>query len=214
MISPRFEAIRQRLTPLALVFAVVVAWLLPLAPAQAATAPSATPPAWQQLRQELGSLQEQPGLHTNRQAQRLADLSRLETAIDDPSKPATVVNNTSHNLGVFVRSHRQDPQRPATFAVLAPGHETDDDEEIVALFLPAGVPVSWPGHHADSLANAARVARLLPGQALRVSDAEGAQGYGMNLPAFALETESADLVALPAFSQNDLDAQSETAPVD
>lgn len=229
MISPRLQAIRQRLTQLALVLAALVAVLLPLAPARAATTPSATAPsagappatapsaaapAWQQLRQELDSLQKQPGLYTSQQAQRLADLSRLETAINKPGKPSTVDNHTSHNLGVFVRSQRQAPDQPAAFAVLAPGHETDDDGETVALFLPANVSVSWAGHPATSPAATARVARLLPGQELRVSDAEGAQGYVLNLPAFALETEGADLAALPSLSQKDLDAQPETAPVD
>jgi hypothetical protein len=219
MIPPRLQAIRQRLNQLALVLAALVAMLLPLAPARAATTPSATAPsaaapAWQQLRQELDSLQKQPGLYTSQQAQRLADLSRLETAINKPGKPSTVDNNTSHNLGVFVRSQRQAPDQPAAFAVLAPGHETDDDGETVALFLPANVSVSWAGHPATSPAATARVARLVPGQELRVSDAEGAQGYVLNLPAFALETEGADLAALPSLSQKDLDAQPETAPVD
>lgn len=212
MIPPVFPVIRQRLIPL--VLAALVAVLLPLAPARAASAPADSSPAWDQVRQELDSLQNQPGIYTTQQAKRLADLSRLETAIDDTSNRPTVDNATAHNLGVFVRGKRQPAEQPASFAVLAAGHETDDDVDTVALFIPANVPVSWPGRAPESGATPARVARLLPGQELRVSDGEGAEGYRLNLPAFALETESADLASLPALNQGELDAQPETAPVD
>jgi hypothetical protein len=214
MLTSFLPALRRRLTALALGLAALAATLLPLAPAHAASAPADASPTWQQLRQELDTLQNQPGIFTSQQARRLADLSRLESAIPDTSDRPTVDNATTHNLGVFVRGKRQPPEQPATFAVLAPGHGTDDDVETVALFIPANTPLGWPGHPGESGATAARVARLIPGQELRVGDGEGGKGYALNLPAFAVETEGADLATLPAFSQDELDAQPETAPVD
>jgi hypothetical protein len=211
MDHPLLLALRRRL---ALVLATLVAVLLPLAPARAATIPADASPALQQLHQELESLQNQPGIYTSQQARRLADLSRLDTAIGAADGRPTVENATTHNLGVFVRGKRQAADQPARFAVLGADHETDDDAETIALFIPADEPLSWPGHPADSGTTPARVARLLPGQELRVSEGEGGKGYRLNLPAFRLETESPDLDNLPALSQADLDAQPETAPVD
>jgi hypothetical protein len=208
------SALRRRLSRLVFALAALVAVLLPPAPAQAASTPTEAPPAVAALRQELDSLQKQPGLYTSQQARRLADLSRLETAIGPATDRPTVDNATTHNLGVFVRGKRQDPEQPAPFAILGAGHETDDDAETVALFLPADVPLSWPGHPAETGTTPARVARLLPGQELSVSEGEGGKGYRLNLPAFSLETDSPDLAALPSLSQADLDTQPETAPVD
>ncbi len=212
---PILPALQRRLARLILAATALLALWLPLAPAHAATTVSADPlPVWEQLRKELDSLQAQPGIYTAQQARRLADLSRLETAINDPSGRPTVANATTHNLGVFVRGKRQAPDQPATFAVLGAGHETDDDAATVALFVPANVPLSWPGHPAETGSTAARVVRLLPGQELSVGDGEGAKGYQLDLPAFAVDTDSADLASLPSFTQDDLDAQPETAPVD
>jgi hypothetical protein len=207
----------RHLTRLVLGLAALVALLLPLAPAHAASSPTDTPPAVAALRQELDSLQNKAGVYTVQQARRLADLSRLETAIGSATDRPTVDNGTTHNLGVFVRDKRQDPEQPAPFTVLGAGHETDDDAETIALFIPADVPLSWPGHPAESGTTSARVARLLPGQELSVSEGEDGQGYRLNLPAFRLETpgtERTDLAALPSLSQSELDAQPETAPVD
>jgi hypothetical protein len=215
MTSPILPALHRRLARLILAATTLLALWLPLAPALAATSAPATPlPLWDQLHKELDSLQNQPGLYTTQQARRLADLSRLETAIDDPSNPPTVDNGTTHNLGVFVRGKRQAADQPATFAVLGAGQETDDDVATVALFVPANVTLSWPGHPAESGSTVARVVRLLPGQALSVSDGEGAKGYQLDLPAFAVDTDSVDLASLPSLNQDDLDAQPETAPVD
>jgi hypothetical protein len=58
------------------------------------------------------------------------------------------------------------------------------------------------------------VVPLLPGEELEVNDAEGAKGYAFNLPAYGLESESASLGALPSFSQEELDSQPESAPID
>ncbi len=215
MTLPILPALRRRLIRLVLVATTLLALMSPVAPAQAVTSAPAAPPAvWDQLRKELDSLQTQPGVYTTQQARRLADLSRLDTAIDDPSHRPTVDNGTTHNLGVFVRGKRQAPDQPARFAVLAAGHETDDDVATVALFVPANVPLSWPGHPAESGATAARVVRLLPGQALSVSDGEAGKGYQLDLPAFALETDGTELTSLPSLTQDELDAQPETAPVD
>lgn len=214
MLTSILQAWRSHLLRLALSLVALIALLLPLAPAQAAATPAASSSALQQFQKELDSLQTQQGIYTVQQARRLADLSRLETAIGDSNDRATIENNTSQNLGVFVRSKRQNSEQPATFVVLGSGSETDDDFETVALFIPANVPVSWPGRQLETATTPARVARLLPGEELRVSDPVEAPGYQLNLPAFTLETEGADLGALPSFSQEELDAQNETAPVD
>jgi len=214
MWTPTLQAWRRHLLRLALSLVALIALLLPLAPAQAAASPAASSPALQQFQKELDSLQTQQGIYTVQQARRLADLSRLETAIGDSNDRPTIENNTSHNLGVFVRSKRQNSEQPATFVVLGSGSETDDDFETVALFIPANVPVGWPGRQLETGTTPARVARLLPGEELRVSDPVETTGYQLNLPAFTLETEGADLGGLPSFSQEELDAQNETAPVD
>lgn len=214
MIVHTLQAARTRLIRLTLGLAALIALLLPLAPAHAAASVTAATSVIQQFKQELDSLQQQQGIYTVQQARRLADLSRLETAIGGSNDRPTVENYTSHNLGVFVRSKRQSTGQPASFVVLGAGSETDDDFESIALFIPANVAVSWPGKPLETGATPARVVRLLPGEELRVSDPESSTGYQLNLPAFALETESTDFGALPSFSQEELDVQPETAPVD
>lgn len=214
MISPILSSLPRSLSRWVIGLAAVLALLLPLAPAHAASAPPDAAPAGDPWRKELEGLQNQTGLYTVQQAKRLADLSRLDTAISDSSDRPTVDNATAHNLGVFVRAKRQAPDQPATFAVLGAGHQTDDDVETVALFIPANVPVSWPGRQPEAAATPARVARLVAGEELLVSDGEGARGYLLSLPAVSLDAESTDLAALPSFSQDDLDRQPETAPVD
>jgi len=215
MVTCLLSSPRRHLTRILSALLAFVVWLLPLAPARAASAPPDANPAWEQVHKELDTLQNQQGLYTVQQARRLADLSRLETAITDSSDSPTVDNTTTHNLGVFVRGKRQPADQPATFAVLAAGHQTDDDQgQTVALYVPANVAVSWAGRQGESGTTPARVVRLLPGVELQVSEVAGSGGYGLNLPAFAIEIESADLAALPSFSQEELDAQPETAPVD
>jgi methionine-rich copper-binding protein CopC len=215
MLTSSLLPLRLPLTRWAAGLLIVLALLVPLAPAHAAATSPASAPSLASLRQELDALQGQQGLYTIQQARRLADLSRLETALAESDHRPTVDNATVHNLGVFVRSKRQAGDLPASFAVLAAGEETDDDFETVALFIPANVSVSWAGREPDSGATPARVVRLLPGEHLRVNDAEGTKGgYVLNLPAFALETEASDLAAIPTLSQAELDAQPATAPVD
>jgi hypothetical protein len=214
MLTSVFPTLRHRLLHLTVGLLALLALVFPLAPAQAELSSNDTSPAWQQLRKELDTLQGQQGIYTIQQARRLADLSRLDTALADSNDRPTVDNATTHNLGVFVRSKRQAADQPATFAVLGAGQETDDDAETVALYVPANVPVSWAGREPDSGATPVRVARLLPGEDLRVSEAEGGKGYVLNLPAFTLDTEASDLAAFPSFSQAELDAQPANAPVD
>jgi hypothetical protein len=79
---------------------------------------------------------------------------------------AQLRNDSSHNVGVFLHFKKDPPERPAPFAVLAPGHETDDDFDLVGLYLPADVALSWPA--GDEPATAApRLARVPDGQQLR-----------------------------------------------
>ncbi|MEB3325608.1 MAG: hypothetical protein VKM17_09785 [Cyanobacteriota bacterium] len=206
--------LRSQLRQMGIVFAILAGLLLSPATALADAATAESSAVVQQFQKELASLQTQQGIYTVQQARRLADLSRLETAVSNSTDRPTVENNSSHSLGVFVRSKRQTADQPATFVVLGPGHETDDDFASIALFIPANVPLSWPGRLPETGTTPARVVSLLPGQALEVSDTESSKGYQFNLPAFALESESAELGALPTFSQQELDAQPETAPVD
>ncbi len=214
MIAPLLSSLHRPLSRLVLTLVALVALLLPLAPAHATALPGDQPQGIQEWRDELTTLQNQQGTYTAPQARRLADLSRLDTAITDPSDRPTIANGTSHQLGIFVRSKRQPADEPATFVVLGSGHETDDDVETTALFIPANVPLSWPGRPAETGATPSRVVRLLPGQELQVSDSPGSSGYRLNLPAFAVDIKGADLAVLPSLSQSELDAQPETAPVD
>jgi hypothetical protein len=214
MLTRLLHTWRQRLTRFLLGLTTLIALFLPLAPAHADAPAGETSLLVQEFQKELGSLQTQQGIYTVSQARRLADLSRLDTALADSTDRPTIANNTTHSLGVFVRSKRQRDDQPATFAVLGSGHETDDDYASVALFIPANVPVSWPGRQPETGATPGRVVPLLPGEELEVSDDEGAKGYAFNLPAYALESESASLGVLPSFSQEELDGQLESAPVD
>ncbi|MEB3323916.1 MAG: hypothetical protein VKM17_01105 [Cyanobacteriota bacterium] len=213
MITPIMKSLHLHLPRVAILLALLFSFLLSPATARAAVA-SVPPGILQQFQKELDSLQNQQGVYSVQQARRLADLSRLDTAISGSDERPTVANNSSHSLGVFVRSKRQSADQPATFAVLGPGHETDDDFVTLALYVPANVPLGWPGRQMETVTSPARVLTLLPGEALEVNDPEAGAGYALSLPAFALESESAELGALPGFTQQELDAQPESAPVD
>jgi hypothetical protein len=208
------STLQIQLRRMGMVFAILLSLLFAPTTALADAASAESSPLGQQFQKELTSLQTQQGIYTVQQARRLADLSRLETAIASSNDRPTVENNTSHSLGVFVRSKRQSAEQPATFVVLGSGHETDDDFASLALYIPANVPVSWPGRLPETGTTPARVVPLLPGEALEVNDTEAPTGYQFNLPAFALESESSELGALPTFSQQELDAQPESAPID
>lgn len=214
MITPIMKSLRFHLPRVAILLALLFSFLVSPATARAVAVASVPQGILQQFQQELDSLQNQQGAYSVQQARRLADLSRLDTAISGSDERPTVANNSSHNLGVFVRAKRQNADQPATFVVLGPGHETDDDFATLALFVPANVPLRWPGHQSETGASPAQVVTLLPGEALEVNDPEAGAGYALSLPAFTLGSESADLGALPGFTQQELDAQPETAPVD
>jgi hypothetical protein len=139
---------------------------------------------------------------------------------------AQLHNDSSHNIGVLLHFKKDPPERPAPFAVLAPSHETDDDFELVGLYLPAEVALSWPDG-GESATTGPRIARVADGQQLRLSDpiadpaapaaALEAPTYRLNLPlADLLDDKAAATFAAerPAFSQADLDAQPESAPTD
>lgn len=138
---------------------------------------------------------------------------------------AQLRNDSSHNVGVFLHFKKDPADTPATFAVLAPGHETDDDFDLVALYLPAAVALSWEAGGAEAAA-APRIARIAAGQQLRLSDpaenppAAAAQDntpYLLNLPQQDLldaQAASGLIAELPSLTQAELDAQPETAPTD
>lgn len=137
---------------------------------------------------------------------------------------AQLRNDSSHNVGVFLHFKKDPPERLAPFVVLAPGHETDDDFNLVGLYLPADVALNWEAGGAPASA-APRLARVPDGQQLLLSDpiADAAEPVAAE-PAYRLNLPLADLLdgraaaaltaELPALSQADLDAQPESAPTD
>lgn len=130
-------------------------------------------------------------------------------------EPATLTNNSSHNLGLFARYKKDPADQAAGFFVLAPGHSSDDDYDAVALYLPAQVELGGAGRQPEGPAAEARVVPLLAGENVEVSDLLGdGDGYQLNLPAVAVTDLSPGLAIPPALSQTDLDAAPETAPLD
>jgi hypothetical protein len=130
------------------------------------------------------------------------------------------INNAStHNVGVFARYKKDLPSQPASFYVLGPGHETDDDFEIVGLYVPANVRLAWGESDGAAATAAPRVAHVLEGEQLAVADLvddsqPDAVAYQLSLPASAVDTTLASVDALPSFSQAQLDLELETAPLD
>lgn len=205
----------------ALVFVLsLLCWLMPAG--AVAHAESLNPKAtteYQELSAELNQLLNQEAALSPAQEQRLADLQRLEAAVASAEDRATVINASTHNLGLFARYKKQPSDQPASFFILGPGHETDDDYAVVALYLPAQVGLSWPGGSGQSAAASARVVSLLPGEALEVSDGADTaslenSSYQLSLPAYEVESQNSQLAAVPELSQEDLDGQAETAPLD
>jgi len=192
-------------------------------------------PSYTELSQELEALQGPDGGPAPRlspsQEQRLADLSVLEQAIAASDDRSQIANASSHNLGVLTLSKKALPGTAATFGVLAPGHETDDDFGVLALVVPPHVSLQW-GEAGQAAAQASgRLLRLPEGAVLRVSDpapdaAEatgdtaqasdepGPVSYALSLPPFALQASLADGSEAPGLSQAELDTQPESAPVD
>jgi hypothetical protein len=103
--------------------------------------------------------------------------------------------------------------------VLGPGHQTDDDYELVALLVPPQVSLNWGEAEQLDGAPTARLVRILEGEQLKITDPaaalpEGGSGYRLSLPAFTVNS-TLDLVAeVPSLSQLDLDQAIETAPLD
>ena len=196
---------------LALVGCLVVA----SAPASAESLITRDTPGYQQLTQEISSLQSKGQSLSASQSQRLDDLQRLEVAIANSNDRATVSNGSTHNLGLFARYKKEPADQQASFYVLAPGHESDDDYEVVALYVPAEVALAWDGAAAPAAAPSPRLVRVLPGEQLAVTDpATDALAYQLNLPAFAVDSQNPEVAALPSFNQEQLDSELETAPVD
>lgn len=154
-----------------------------------------------------------------RDPQRLADLQALQSAVASSGDRAQLSNASSHSLGVFARYKKEPADTPASFYVLGPGHDTDDDYELVGLLVPPQVALNWgEAGHLDA-APSARVARILEGQQLQLSDpaepaADGAAAYQLSLPVFRVDSRLAGVAEVPALSQQELDLAPETAPLD
>ena len=191
-------------------------------------------PANADLQAEIDSLTSPSrSLPSPQQQDRLEDLNALAAAIGRSDSRAQLRNDSTHNIGLFLRFKKAAPDAAVALQILGPAQETDDDYAVVGLYVPAGVALTWdlerqpPGGVAA--APGPRVARVLEGQRLRLADAptdatpEGtppqdtALGYSLNLPLFALlEPGAAKALAteVPSLSQGDLDARRPDAPTD
>lgn len=217
-----------RLPALGLALAVLLGFLLlPVAPARADAGRWLGSPSYGELSSEIVTLRPKAGAQgqslTADQQKRYDDLLVLQSAIARSDDRAQVDNRSQHSVGVFARYKKAPADSRAEFFVLGPGHETDDDFELVGLYLPAGVALEWGDGHGVAAAPAPRLARLLEGQRLRVSDpapvdpadeTSAGPAYRLDLPSFAVVSRSEQVADLPALSQDDLDAHPETAPVD
>jgi hypothetical protein len=148
---------------------------VPAAPARADAGRYLYTPSYAELIAELATLQPAPGeaprTLSAEQQLRLADLTALRTAIAASDDRAQIRNASHHRVGVFARYKKEPPTTPATFYVLGPGHETDDDFELVGLYVPAGVKLEWgAGGGAAASTAGARIARVLEGQPVRLTD--------------------------------------------
>jgi hypothetical protein len=167
--------------------------------------------------QSYGDLE--AAIASTKDPQRLAELQQLQEAVAASGDRAQITNGTSHNLGVFARYKKEPIGNPASFYVLAPGHQTDDDYELVALLVPPEVSLTWGEAEQLDGAPTARLARILEGEQLDITDPaaavpEAGSGYRLSLPAFTVYS-TLDLVAeVPSLSQLDLDQAIETAPLD
>lgn len=200
----------QRLRQLLLgLMAAVITWL-PLAPAHADAGAFLASASYSDL---------QVALEQNHDPQRQADLEQLSAAIAASDDRAQLSNASSHNIGVFARYKKDPVDAAASFYVLAPGHETDDDYELLALLVPPQVAVNWSESGAVAAAATPRLLRILEGVQLSLSDPasaapDGAVTYQLNLPAFSVDTSLAGVTDVPGFSQSQLDLELETAPLD
>lgn len=150
---------------------------------------------------------------------RLAELQEIEAAIAESDDRAQLSNSSSHNIGVFARYKKDPAETPASFYVLGPNHQTDDDYELVALLVPPQVSLSWGDGGKVAADQKPRLARILEGEQLELSDPAESQddaqtAYALNLPAFTVTNTLAGVAELPALSQAELDLAPETAPLD
>ena len=153
-------------------------------------------------------------------------------------------NRTGHNLGLFARYKKDPAGQPPTFYVLAPGHSTDDDFDLVALLIPSGVSLGWgEAGVSAAISSGPRVVRVLEGQQLAVREpaalaavgagagqqaasataAAPADGksvdpatttYQLSQPPFQVLARWDPQSKLPEWSQLALDQERETAPLD
>ena len=180
---------------------------------------------------------------TAAQQQRLADLEALERQIARSDDRAQLRNRTSHNLGLYARSKKVPADQPPSFYVLAPGHSSDDDFDLVALLIPAGVSLGWgEGGETAAISTGPRVVRVLEGQQLAVRElspadegpeaaaqaaaatpaaASGGKAvaaapvtYQLSQPPFQVLARWEPQLKLPELSQVALVQERETAPVD
>lgn len=180
---------------------------------------------------------------TAAQQQRLADLEALERQIARSDDRAQLRNRTSHNLGLYARYKKDPADQSPSFYVLAPGHSTDDDFDLVALLIPSGVSLGWgEGGEVAAISSGPRVVRVLEGQQLAVREpapsaeppaaavqavsgtpakASGSPSadvapvtYQLSQPPFQVLARWEPQLTLPELSQVALDQERETAPVD
>lgn len=196
-----------------------------------------------ELKSELASLQPltakgQQSL-TSAQQQRLADLQVLERTIARSDDRAQLTNQTTHNLGLFARYKKDPSDQPPQFYVLAPGHQSDDDFDFVALLVPQGVSLSWGEQGARAArSNGPGVVRILEGQPLTVSEGsvpindatpqstqsgtptskaattEPVVSYKLSQPPFQVLDHWEPALTLPQLNQSALDQEIENAPLD
>lgn len=178
-----------------------------------------TSPSTTELQAEISSLSTAAASLSPERRQRLEDLNRLATAIAASDDRAQLENASSHSIGVFLRYKKDRSGSPVALSLLGPGQQSDDDFALLGVYVPAEVALHWGAGGAPA-SPGPRVARVLEGEVLRITDATtetGAAAYSLNLPVFALlEADSAQAItsSLPTFSQADLDAQPPTAPAD
>jgi hypothetical protein len=190
--------------------------------AQAESLKTVDTASYQALAKELSSLEAAPSPLSPAQQQRLADLTALESAVASSNDRATISNDTSHSVGLFASYKKDKPGQAPSFYVLAPGHSTDDDYNVVALYLPAATPLEWGDSGSVTAISQPRLVKVLDGEELQLTDpasgdaanASVKPGYRLNLPAFEVNSKTDIVTSLPSLSQADLDGQPETAPLD
>jgi hypothetical protein len=180
-------------------------------PAMAASSPRATD----------GSLSElQTALEQTKDPQRLVELQQLQQALASSDDRAQVSNESSHQLGIFARYKKDAADSEAQFFVLGAGHETDDDYDIIGVYVPAQVGLIWSDGGSAKSTQTARVLTVLDGEQLSISDPPGdastdqSVNYALSLPAFNVGTSSASITTIPQLSQAELDETPESAPLD